>query len=254
MTRSIAALALVLVCTGARLGATAIVVARSADGTRVILAADSASTTYAPDGSVRYRPGRCKIQPAGKWWIVNGALDITKGLDVPQTMRQAAAPAVTMAAALTALERAYHATIRPAVLRLDHYFTTGYQTDKPVITVLVAGEDGGQLKVGLFGAFLKQQQPRELVAGSLVCPGALCDEPGPFVYGASLGDPIPRLILQRPRPAWLERADAAAARRLIRLQIARTPDRVSAPIDVLEVTAVRARWVDRDPRSACAEK
>ena len=53
-------------------------------------------------------------------------------------------------------------------------------------------------------------------------------------------------------PAWLERGDSAAARKLIDLQLAATPDTVAAPVDVLEVTAAGARWVGREHNSECA--
>jgi hypothetical protein len=84
-----------------------------------------------------------------------------------------------------------------------------------------------------------------------VCPGALCDSPGRVLHGASVGGIIPDLLVKQPRPAWVERADAAAARRLIQMQIQRTPDMVKPPIDVLEITASGARWVDRSAMSTC---
>ena len=44
--------------------------------------------------------------------------------------------------------------------------------------------------------------------------------------------------------------DAATARRYIESEISQIPTLVRAPIDVLEITAAGARWIDRDPRSA----
>jgi hypothetical protein len=49
----------------------------------------------------------------------------------------------------------------------------------------------------------------------------------------------------------VEWANAAAARRIIAAQIAVTPHEVSRPIDVLQITAAGARWIERDPGSLC---
>src|SRR5688572_24059519 len=104
MRTALLALAALVLLGAEHLAATAVLAFRT-DATRIILAADSASTSYAPDGSVRFGRGMCKIRPAGKWWTINGALDTAKGLDVPQLVAAAVAPTTTMAAALAAIDR-----------------------------------------------------------------------------------------------------------------------------------------------------
>jgi len=250
--RTIFTFAALLLLGADQLRATAILAFRPNDS-RIILAADSAVTGIEPDGTMRYRGGECKLAQAGKWWLVSGALESAKGLSsVTRTVTQAATPESSMIGALSAIHRAYESTILPVLLRLDPYFTTEFKVDRPLVEVLVAGVDGGVLTLGYYGALLKSQKPRELVAGGLICPGAFCDSPGRVLHGASVGGVIPDLLAKQPRPAWLDRADASAARRLIQMQIDKTPQYVAGPIDVLEITAGGARWIDRDARSACS--
>lgn len=232
------------------MSATAVLAFRP-DATRIILAADSALASTLPNGSVRLLGGECKIARAGQWWFASGAIESAKGLSVTSTVAQAVSQTASMLDALNAIQREYQSQMLPIILRLDSYFEAEFAVDRPMIEVLIAGMDGGELKLGFFGALLKSQHPRELVAGGLVCPGALCDSPGRVLHGASVGGVIPDLLVRQPRPAWLERGDAAAARRLIGLQIARTPHLVKGPIDVLELTTAGARWINRDARSAC---
>ncbi len=91
-----------------------------------------------------------------------------------------------------------------------------------------------------------------LSASWLTCPGAWCDADGSVSYAASVDGRAVTAMTASPRPAWLQRGDAAAARRLIRAQIAATPDLVHAPIDVLTITATGAQWSSWDRLSACA--
>jgi hypothetical protein len=56
------------------------------------------------------------------------------------------------------------------------------------------------------------------------------------------GGPAVELMVRLPRPAWLERGDVAAVRKLIRLQEQATPALVRG-CDVLQVTSDDARFV-----------
>jgi hypothetical protein len=94
--------------------------------------------------------------------------------------------------------------------------------------------------------------PLELSAVWVTCPGPRCGD-GTLFLGAGVDGPV-RTLLKSPRPAWVERADTAAAGRIITEQIAATPRQVAPPVDVLEITSGGARWVQRDPLSRCEGK
>jgi hypothetical protein len=248
MTRRTVALALVLLLGAARLTATAVVVFRTDRG--IILASDSRWTDAVPDGTFRFRHG-CKILRSGRWWMVNGGFARSDHVDVSATVARAIAAATTMDAAMRAVQQVYRATMQPSILRAPYYQQKPPGT--PVVAIVVAGLDHGVLSVGRFGADVVRQQPFALEDYGATCPGRLCPD-GRLLYGVSQQGPVVDLLLKRPRPDWLERADAPAARRLIAMQIAATPERVGGPIDVLELTAAGARWAERDPQSACAAK
>jgi hypothetical protein len=249
MTTRTVALAFAMLLGAEQVSATAVVVLRP-DATRVILASDSRLTTVGPDGRLRFRSG-CKIFRAGPWWFTNGGFTRSADVDVNALVARAVASATSMDAAMRALQQVYRATLQPSILRAPYYQQKPPGT--PVVAIVVAGLDHGVLSVGRFGADVVRQQPFALEDYGATCPGRLCPD-GRLLYGVSQQGPVVDLLLKRPRPDWLERADAPAARRLIAMQIAATPERVGGPIDVLELTAAGARWAERDPQSACAAK
>jgi hypothetical protein len=233
---------------------TAVVVFRP-DGTRIILAGDSfASILDGTDTVVQVRRRDCKIHAAGPWWFLtagfNGDATLT---DIGPGLARRLAPTTSMVDALQAVQAEYRTTIRPRLVDARATYAAKFTgTPLPVLNVLVAGLDRGVLTVGYVGVNLVAIQPFELRATVATCPGAMCRD-GRLLFGSSQGGPVIDLIVQRPRPSWLEAGDAASARKLIEMQIVATPERVGAPLDVLEIRGDgRARWIDREASSACA--
>lgn len=234
---------------------TAVIAIRTPE--RIVLAADSAAGVYpSADGERRSVPSGCKIRRAGRWWLLAGGFTGHPDRDARPALAQAIAAAETLPAALAALQAAWRRELLPDVQASQSLYRGRlYRDGLPISQVIVAGIDRGVLSVGLYGAWLQRREPFEVADGTATCPGRLCDDnAAPYLWGSSVDGPLVTLIgtPASARPAWLQRADAAAARRLIELQIAATPDRVGAPIDVLEVDADgRATWVQHDRASSC---
>lgn len=258
MKLRLAALAVALLWLSPALKATAIVMMRTP--TRIVLAADSAATHVDGTVTVTVTTDTCKIRQAGQWWIqlagftstTAGTLDRTP-LDVFGVVQEAVAPTRTVSDALDAVKVAY---LRPGGIRDElakvathPQFGELFKPGQGVLAVVVAGLDQGVLTVGYIDTYDRPENP----VRRGICPGE-CAGDVPAMYGASVADaPLQSLVRTLPRPAWLERADPAAARRLIELQIAATPARVKRPIDVLEIGADGgARWVGRERGSVCA--
>jgi hypothetical protein len=231
------------------LSATAIVAFRTP--TRIVLASDSKSTV-ASDDAVRFPDGDCKIRRAGRWWLLAGGYAAGEHLDVRATLVNAVTPTTTLTDALAAVQTTYRHRVRDGLLNAAPLVKRLWpEAGRPALSVVVAGVDAGVLSVGYFGVSIERHAPLELSEGWGLCPGRLC-KTGVLFFGSSVEDePAVRLLKTTPRPAWLERADAAAARRVIELQIAATPQRVGRPVDVLEITNGDARWVNRERGSAC---
>jgi hypothetical protein len=121
----------------------------------------------------------------------------------------------------------------------------------PVLAIYVAGMSEGVLTVGSFGADVEAISPLTLVTYGSTCPGPVCPD-GRLFLGNSITSKPAIALLRAPRPEWVERGDAATARRLIELQADATPQQVGRPVDALEITMGGARWVDRSPASTCA--
>jgi hypothetical protein len=239
-----------LLALSTNLGATSVVVFRS--DARIIIAADSTEIT----------PGRasqrgCKVQQAGRWGFVTGSVRRVGALDVAQLVSTAIMAMTTITKALAAIEDVYTHRLKPVLTA--PVLKPLFKVDMPIVTVLVAGLDAGVLTVGYFGADLTSFDPLTLVHASATCPGAtlprnVCGSDGRFFYAAAGADPSTvNLVLTVPRPAWLEKQDAAAALRLLDMAATADPHEVGRPFDVLQLDAGGMRWIGRDPHSSCAE-
>jgi hypothetical protein len=223
------------------LSATALVVFRQPG--RIILAGDSVFTVA--DGTT-YRA--CKVRRAGRWWfVVGGFINHGRETDTYTLVSTAISGTDSVSAALTAiggLSRTFYDGLKAA--------QSSPRSDLPMLEIIVGGNDHGVLTVGAYNVELKRREPFELSATSGTCPGEWCAD-GRVFFSASVDadKPAIRLMSMKPRPAWLQRGDAVAARRLIELQIAATPQSVGPPIDVLEITSSGARWVGRETASQC---
>lgn len=222
--------------------ATAIVVFRQSD--RIVLAADSMFLVTPHDGSTPTRGYTCKVRRSGRWWfVVGGHINGGDGMDTFTLVARAIAPTTFVRDALRAIENER---------RILDTVKASHKADPrtaPMLKVIVGGVDAGQPVVGLYSVELSPT--RQLKAQTGICPGN-CED-GRVFYSASIADG-PAVQLMNQRPDWLERADGAAARRLIEMQIAKTPLLVGPPIDVLEILGDgRARWIDRDATSTCAQ-
>lgn len=232
----------------AGLGATC-TVAFLVPGQRIVFGADEATT--AGDGTVA--GGNCKIRQSGRWIVLNAGLSRVGAVDVFDAATDAVARTRTMDAALRAIESTYQQTIEPALARqaaTPEFDVLFPKPDAPIIQLRVGGLDRGALTVGAFVVGLVSRRPFRTETRRATCPGDVCDPDGRLIdSAAAAAEPAVALVSRRPYPAWLDRADAVAARRLLRMQAAATPERVRAPFDVLEIRADgRATW---RWRSAC---
>jgi hypothetical protein len=230
------------------LSATAVVVFRTP--ARIILAADERRMT--DDGGKALHPsgGDCKIRLSGKWAFVIGGYSGTDKpgghVDVFATLAKAVEHEATIRGAVTAVGQAFATTLHDALVEAVTTSSLMYAAGTEMIAVLIAG-DGA---VGFYGVSITSRDPVTLKTGGALCPGDACTN-GRLYFAAAADGTSTKLILRTPRPAWLEQADASAARRVIELQMQATPHEVGEPFDVLQIDASGARWVDRDPRSAC---
>lgn len=235
------------------LKATAIVAFRTPE--RVVLAGDSFVLHTDAAGRTSSRRA-CKVLPAGRWWLLLGGMEQIAGtrrgdVDVTARLRTALSGAVTMREAVASLRRAWEG------LRDDAAEMVAAPPGRPVVEggplfqAVVGGVEAGVPAIGFFGVTLTTRSPAAFAESSVTCPGNCLS--GRVFAGWSRADgPVVDLI-REPRPLWLEVAGAAAARRLIEMQIKATPRFVGGPVDVLEITAGGARWVGRDKASACGE-
>lgn len=240
MLTRLATLLLILSATTAA-SATTIVVFRQPG--HIILAADS--IVVSPDSPEQGKT--CKVRRAGSFfYVLGGQIDFGDGgPDTFAIAERAIAPAATIQEALEALVSkegpALHDRFKALVRRLP--------TAKFFLHVAIGGFEHGRPMVGLFLLDLKEREPFALNVRKLAT--RLDDEP--LYYTASVDwDAHATRLMKIPRPAWVQRGDAVAARRLIAEQIVATPTQVRAPIDVLNIRSAGARWVNRSPASACA--
>jgi hypothetical protein len=212
--------------------------------THIILAADSLVVS---SDDPTFSSRACKLRRAGQWWfLVGGQMEFGDGEPDSFTLASRAVEhTTTMKDALDALvsQEGPHLQRRFAALAVR------YPTAKPFLHVIIGGVEHGRLMLGLFLVDLKQREPFELRVQRL----ATQPDDEPLYYTGSVDwDALSTKLMKKPRPAWLQRGDAAAARQLIHMQSVDTPTKVGPPIDVLEITTAGARWVLRDPESKCA--
>jgi hypothetical protein len=220
--------------------ATTIVAFRSDE--RIILATDSAALGL-DDRTFIAGTIDCKVQPSGQFWTLYGGFMASDGLDLREVIGQRIANAKTMTEALNAIEEEYRKRLRALLASKSRLFEHR-RPGEPVMVVIVAGQG----TLGMFRVTVKQQEPFDVVEASET------HATGVYYNVASHPSPVIDQFLKSPLPSWFRRADATAARRFIEMQIRETPDKAKAPIDVLELTPDgRARWIDRDPSSACPE-
>jgi hypothetical protein len=198
----------------------------------------------------------CKIRQTGSWWTLTGGVMVTEHprLDVQALTAVALETARTLDEAKAALTEQVYVPLErvltnpsagPAMRRL---FAAG----DSIVSITVAGADANLLRLGILTVLVETIAPVTLAAVWLACPGEWCEPDGESVYyAASVEGPAVEGVRERPLAPWLKSGDAAAARRLIELQIAATPDRAAHPVDVLELTASGARW-HSDENSLCA--
>jgi hypothetical protein len=222
------------------LDASAVLVIQRAD--RVILATDAMRQRMYPDDRIE-RTSICKILIAGKWAIAPGGnsgdiphqafADMLRGAGSFDTVRTIMRGA--MATRLVAALEHQRATV-PASYRM-------HQAGDSISNVVVVGWDEGP-RLGLLRLTLEAEAPYIRVQWD--------ESSAPMFYFGSVESPVTRLMEVGTRPKWAEVATASVARQIIGMQIDAMPKDVAGPVDTIEVTAGGPRWVDRDPKSKCA--
>ncbi len=189
---------------------------------RLVLAADR--LFQVSDGAGRSTMQAAKVRLAGAWhyWALGYYIHPGAREHVYDRITRVIAPHVTIAGAMQALYDALGAVLFDAFGALHR---SGHVA---MLDVIVGGLENGRVVAGQYEAFVKQADPFEVACRAAVAPGDV-------MHAASLAaGPAIDLMERRPRPAWLERGDAAAALRLIALQAAATPELVRG-CDVLQI-------------------
>jgi hypothetical protein len=196
----------------------------------------------------------CKIRQSGSWAIsvigVNSVSD-----NEPHDFIAETAAAIEHASTLADAERAIRDTVLPALksaiaAHKDDLIRAGYHERQSMTAFLIARWVDGAPVAGLYSLDLVDWAP-SFAQAWFECPGERLCPDGLAIHGFSVEGPLMQLV-KPPYEPWVEQRDAAAARRLIELQIDATPDDVRGPIDVLQIDVNGARWVDPDPASQCA--
>jgi hypothetical protein len=231
----------------ATLSATAFIAMRTPG--RIVLAADEARTALGKDGTLTVSTGLCKIRRAGPWWVVFGGYEGSGHGDVYATIVRAVTQAGTLREAVGAVETLLAGDVRAAFTReaTRPHFDAMYTRGQSILAVIVAGVDHGVLSVGYVGLTYREDHPVETVT----CPPS-CSAGVPFRVAGSAANEAREAILNAPHP-WLDKADAAAGRSFI-ARLITASDLVRPPIDVLQVDASGAHWIDRDPASTCGKE
>jgi hypothetical protein len=228
--------------------ATAIVALRTHN--RIVLAADSLAITYRPTEMTGAKQTTCKVYRAGRFAFASGSMLSGGKVNIASAVARAIRNAATIEAALGEVAGVWTKQVLPVV--------QGYSNDPTllsrfhqgaVMSIIVATMDGAIPKLGAFQTSLVSTSPVRFTTQRWSCPGSACPDGGFAVLGTSRGGAMNEVI--RTKPAWLLSGSPGAARQIIDLEIIKTPGFVSAPVDVLEITASGARWVNRDPKSAC---
>jgi hypothetical protein len=207
----------------------AVVAARTADG-RIILAADSAATSYNDAGICAVVTGPPKINPCGRWWATLCGVSRIEDLDVEAVLYAALTPADTLHEARVALERAFRDVIRPRLLEALETGAGRHAMAGPPFVLVVAGLDADGTAMLVFGCGINP-------TGQLDSFYATCPSPGgeKLFVGASARGGI-------PLPADLATFTTTRAREILRAEIAATPDRVKWPLTIVELTTTGETW------------
>ncbi len=212
-----------------------------------MLAADEAVQQY--DTSGREAPGEpvCKIRRVGRWWyLLGGYQGETNDSDVFTRFDRALVSARTLVDAVTAA-RAEAAAVRRHVAKLPppmFYFAE----NGPVLGLAIAGVEAGVPVLGLVTLDVVTRAPRTFREGAILCPRGTS-----ALWGAGVPGPLIEYTTGRlAAPPWLQRRDAAAARRLVSLQIAAAPHKARPPtgIGYARVTAGGSTISLRKPQDA----
>ena len=207
----------------------------------VVIGTDSAAVRLDANGPHHVQIN-CKIRRSGTFWFVIGGF-LASEIDERDVVAAKIATVTTVADALTAIDD-------PALrerITAHRALYAGRPVGSPLMTIILASPD---LTVGVYLASLATADPFTVTTETATCPGQLCPTGGYYLVGEP-GD-APRNPLLKALPPWFQRGDAAAARQFITEQIAFTPELARPPVDVLEINAAGARWVDRQSDSACA--
>jgi hypothetical protein len=248
-----------LVALATSVEATAIIMLRN--NNRIVLAADSRwSDQTAGSMGITKRHG-CKIHRSGQFWFMTSGYEGGgdqklggPGVDsVIALVAERLKSARTLADALQSVGRAWD-TMRPKVEGLVAHPALQHLLRPsalgPFMQVVLAGQERGVPTVGVFTVRIQSARPVQFSTRAASCPGTLCPGPDGFaLYGASKAGAMAPLVSNPP--AWLRAVDSTAARQVIDLEIAASPTFVGPPVDILVIDAGGARWVNRDPKSAC---
>lgn len=207
---------------------------------RIVLASDSLVTRGLADSQQLETHVRAdgKIRDAGPWKLVICGFAAGPGVsDVAATVARAIESTTTMRDALAAVQRVFVRRLVPSLSAARSYpsFQTVFEAvGGSVMALFVAGRDpDGTLTLGSFGADLNAGK-FQMYGGT--CPGVMGSGTRPF-YHAVGQDLAVSLTNTKARPDWLAQGDAEAARRLVEMQIAATPDRCAGPVHVVEINA-----------------
>jgi hypothetical protein len=201
---------------------------------KIILATDSRSTSVG-EGARALIPATSggKLGQYGPWTLALCGFSAGPGVpDVRAAIGAELATAATLTEAVGAAKRVFTGTLLPSLAQARHYraFADLFAAvNGTVLAVLMAGVEDGRPVLGSFGADFDPQSGQAKMYG-----GALPASVTHYAIGQQLALD---LTTTEPRPAWLERGDAAAARRLLERQAQATPRFVSGPFHVKEISA-----------------
>jgi hypothetical protein len=201
---------------------------------KIILATDSRSTSVG-EGARALIPSTNggKLGQYGPWTLALCGFSRGPGVpDVRAALGRGLAGAATLDAAVRGVQGVFVSELLPALAQARHYraFADLFAAvNGTVLAVLIAGLEDGRPVLGSFGADFDPQSGQAKMYG-----GALPASVTHYAIGQQLALD---LTTTEPRPAWLERGDAAAARRLLEMQAAATPRYVAPPFHVKEITS-----------------
>jgi hypothetical protein len=203
-------------------------------GARVILAGDSLSEFRREDGAT-WKGSEFKVRPAGdRWGFALAGWQSHEDLNAYDLVEHAIAGTVTIRAALQALVDRHPKFYRGLQAAQQAGFA-------PKLVIVLAGLDDetGAVVLGVFWAVAPSLTPLNI---SFKWTATRADT----TIASGTTEQADALVNAPDKPRWLALGDAAAARRLISMQIRQSPERCGPPIRVLDVDAHGVRWVDED--------